>query len=281
MSRRAAILRWIDAQDDAWWAEQRGTYVTELADLVLAARNNPEAEGNPMHLLGDPASFDEAEADPPSLASARPVSVEHLIERSSLGTPEAQALRASAPPESVAKVLARVDELEHGQRRRYKCAHPECPGYPWPASEVAHPCGTKRDAYARKVAALPEMMAHAPPPPPEPLAPDVEPETCGCEESLWLRARMNALSTQSAADAGLREDRGLFDQQQLVPLTTERVALWMRGACQRLDEKRDGPHVIEAARLTLEVRYEGEEEGSRYFTCCLTEEQRSEVEGVV
>jgi hypothetical protein len=38
--------------------------------------------------------------------------MERLIERSSLGTPEAKALRATVSDEQVAKVMARVRELE-------------------------------------------------------------------------------------------------------------------------------------------------------------------------
>lgn len=26
---------------------------------------------------------------------------------------------------------------------RHKCAHPDCPGFPYKASDLAHPCGTK------------------------------------------------------------------------------------------------------------------------------------------
>jgi hypothetical protein len=38
--------------------------------------------------------------------------IRELIERGSLGTPEAKAIRATVSPEQVAKVMARVAELE-------------------------------------------------------------------------------------------------------------------------------------------------------------------------
>lgn len=48
--------------------------------------------------------------------TSRIQSIEELIERSSLGTPEAKALRAQAPKEAVEAVLRRVDELDEQKR---------------------------------------------------------------------------------------------------------------------------------------------------------------------
>ncbi len=61
------------------------------------------------------------------------VSVEDLLARSSLGDPEAVRLRASAPPEAVDRVLARVDELEvrtatDEEQRQALERHPWPPG---------------------------------------------------------------------------------------------------------------------------------------------------------
>lgn len=239
---KTATITWRESVTDLATDLQALLTRAQLIDLcdalAVSAARASRAAVNPMHLLGDPASFDEAEADPPSLASARPVAIEHLIERSSLGTSEAKAMRAATPPEVVERVLQRADELdamaEHGKRRSYKCAHPECPGYPWPASEVAHPCGGS--AEPPEIISEDVIYTFSP-------APDVEPETCGCEESLWLRARLDALSTQAEADAGLREERRAAEPDGDPPLSVSvpgAVVAWLDSLTKRYHEVQMG-----------------------------------------
>jgi hypothetical protein len=50
--------------------------------------------------------------------------IQDLIERSSLGTPEAKAIRASVPQEQVDKIMARVRELEAEPESCVYCSHP-------------------------------------------------------------------------------------------------------------------------------------------------------------
>lgn len=84
----AAILRRVPDGHPRAYA---GDWYADTARRILKSLND--------------AGFTVAEADKPT--------IHELIERSSLGTPEAKAIRAQTPPHVVDEIMRRVDEREY------------------------------------------------------------------------------------------------------------------------------------------------------------------------
>jgi PHD/YefM family antitoxin component YafN of YafNO toxin-antitoxin module len=101
--------------DEHYPADVFGGDSGDLGPRVVALIREIDSLRETVEILSDPETMTAIREGQAASAAGDTVSIEELIERSSLGTPEARRMRERISPERAQRIVARAAELEQQQ----------------------------------------------------------------------------------------------------------------------------------------------------------------------